>query len=203
MAYATLLELKAFVGIPAADTADDTALQLALDSATAQVEGFCDRVFTADSVATTRDYMVSDTGRIDIDPVSTLTGLIVATDDTGTGSFATTWTSGTDYRLEPINAAAAGVPWDRIVALGTRWFPRNNYRPTVRVTAKFGWPGGTAPQAVKLATLIQASRLFKRKDAPFGVAGSVEFGSEMRLLNEVDRDAQNLLRPYRRQWWVA
>lgn len=203
MAYATLAELKAFVGIPTGDTADDTALQLALDASTTQVEGYTGRVFTADSVATTRDYMVTNTGELDVDPISTLTGLIVATDDNGDGTFETTWTVNTDYRVEPINATAAGVPWDRIVALGTRWFPKNTYRPSVRVTAKFGWPGGTVPQAVKLATLIQASRLFKRKDAPFGVAGSVEFGSEMRLLNEVDRDAQNLLRPFRRNWWVA
>jgi len=203
MAYATLAELKTFVGIPTGDTQDDTALQLALDASSSQVERYTDRVFTADSVATTRDYMVSNTGELDIDPISTLTGLIVATDDNGDGTFETTWTVGTDYRVEPVNAAAAAVPWDRIVALGTRWFPKNTYRPTVRVTAKFGWTGGTTPPAVKLATLIQASRLFKRKDAPFGVAGSVEFGSEMRLLNELDRDAQNLLRPYRRNWWVA
>jgi len=203
MAYATLAELKTFVGIPTADTQDDTALQLALDASSSQVERYTDRVFTADSVATTRDYMVSTTGELNVDPISTLTGLIVATDENGDGTFETTWTVGTDYRVEPINATAAGVPWDRIVALGTRWFPKNTYRPSVRVTAKFGWPGGTVPQAVKLATLIQASRLFKRKDAPFGVAGSVEFGSEMRLLNELDRDAQNLLRPFRRNWWVA
>lgn len=202
MAYATLAELKTFVGIPTADTADDAALQVALDSSSAQVDAYCDRVFTADTSVTTRDYMVTDTGRLEVDPISTLTGLVLSSDDNGDGTFETTWAA-TDYRVEPINAAAAGVPWDRIVALGTRWFPKNAYRPTVRITAKFGWPGGTVPQAVKLACLIQASRLFKRKDAPFGVAGSVEFGSEMRLLNEVDRDAQNLLRPYRRNWWVA
>lgn len=205
MAYATLAELKAFVSIPTADTADDTALQLALDASTTQVEGFCDRVFTADSVAVTRWYEVSDTGQVEVDPISTTTGLVVATDDNGDGTAETTWTLNTDYRLEPINAALATPvePWTRLVALGTKWFPRLRYRPGVSVTAKFGWPAGTVPQAVKLATLIQASRLFKRKDAPFGVAGSVEFGSEMRLLNELDRDAQNLLRPFRRNWWVA
>lgn len=203
MAYATLEELKVFVGIPDNDTADDAALELALDAASAQVDAFCDRTFTADSVATTRDYLISNTGRVDIDPVSTLTGLIVQTDDNNDGTYETTWTIGTDFRAEPVNAAAAGVPWDRLVALGTRWFPKNRYRPGVRVTAKFGWPGGTVPAAVKLATQIQAARLFKRKDSPFGVAGAVEFGSELRLLNEVDRDAQNLLRPYKREWWVA
>lgn len=203
MAYATLSELKAEIGIPDADTVDNTALTLALDAASAQVDAFCDRTFTADSVATTRDYMVTDTGRLDIDPVSTLTGLIVQTDDNADGTYETTWTVGTDFRIEPTNATAAGVPWERLVALGTRWFPRNTYRPGVRVTAKFGWPGGTVPAAVKKATLIQAARLFKRKDAPFGVAGSVEFGSEMRLLEKIDPDALALLKRYRRQWWVA
>ena len=202
MAYATLAEFKAHVGIPVGDTADDAVITIALDAATAQVEEWTGRVFTADAVATTRDYHVTDTGRLDVDPMSTLTGLIVATDDNGDGTYETTWAA-TDYRVEPVNASAAGVPWDRLVALGTRWFPKNTYRPTVRVTAKFGWPGGTPPAAVKLATLIQAARLFKRKDAPFGVAGSVEFGSELRLLNELDRDAQNLLARYRRNWWVA
>lgn len=203
MAYATLAELKAFVGIPTGDTLDDTALTLALDAASGQVDGYCDRTFLADASPTVRWYSVDDTGQLEVDPISTTTGLVVATDENGDGTAETTWTINTDFRLEPINAASAGEPWTRLVALGTRWFPKLQYRPGVSVTARFGWPGGTPPQAVKLATLIQASRLFKRKDAPFGVAGSVEFGSEMRLLNELDRDAQNLLRQYRRNWWVA
>lgn len=203
MPYASLSELKVFIGIPDTDTADDDVLELALEGATSQVDRYTDRVFTADALATTRDYAVGDTSRLDVDPISTLTGLVVATDDNDDGTFETSWTIDSDFRVEPINAAAAGVPWDRLVALGSRWFPKNTHRPTVRVTAKFGWPDGTVPDAVKLATLIQASHLFKRKDAPFGVAGSPEFGSEIRLLNEVDRDAQNLLRRYRRSWWVA
>jgi hypothetical protein len=202
MAYATLNELKGFVGIPTADTADDTTLQSALDSASAQVDAFCDRVFTDGSV-TTRLYTVSDTGRLDIDPISSTTGLVVKTDDNADGTFETTWTLDTDFRLEPINAAAFGEPWTRLSVLGTRWFPKIQYRPGVQVTAKFGWPGGTAPAPVKHATLIQASRLWLRKNAPFGVAGSVEFGSEVRLLAKLDPDVESLLRPYRRNWWVA
>jgi hypothetical protein len=203
MAYATLSELKAFIGIPDADTVDNTILTLALDSATGQIDAWCDRVFTADSVATTRDYVIDQTGYLDVEPISTTTGLIVQTDDNNDGTFETTWTINTDFRLEPINAAAYGEPWTRLVALGTRWFPKLNYRPGVRVTAKFGWPGGTAPAPVKHACLIQASRLFKRKDAPFGVAGSVEFGSELRLLEKMDPDALALLKRYRRNWWIA
>lgn len=204
MAYATLAELRSFVGIPVADTADDVTLQLALDAAGAQVDRFCDRTFGADASVTTRLYAADLGGVLTVDPISTLTGLIVATDENGDGTYETTWTVGTDFRLEPINAAAAGNPWTRLVALGPRWFPRLQYgRPGVSVTAKFGWPGGVAPAPVKEATLIQAARLWKRKDAPFGVAGSVEFGSEMRLLAKLDPDVESLLRPYRRNWWAA
>lgn len=203
MAYATLSQLKDFIGIPDADTQDDDVLNMALDAASQQVERFCDRVFTADSVATVRLYEVSKLGYVDVDPISTTTDLVVKTDDNNDGTFETTWTLGTDFRLEPINASGNGEPWDRIVGLGTRTFPRLAYRPGVQVTAKFGWPGDTVPASVKQATLHQASRLFKRKDAPFGVAGSVEFGSEMRLLERMDPDAIALLVRYRRHWWVA
>jgi hypothetical protein len=203
MAYASLAELKAFVSIPPADTADDTVLTMSLDAATAQIDAFTDRVFVADASPTTRYYTATDTGRLEVDPISSTTGLVVATDDNGDGTYETTWKINTDFRLEPVNAAAAGDPWTRLVSLGTRWFPRLQYRPGVSITARFGWPGGTAPAAVKNAALIQASRLFKRKDAPFGVAGSVEFGSEIRLLAKLDPDVESLLRPYRRNWYVV
>lgn len=202
MAYATLDELKVFVGIPALDEQDDATLTLALDSASAQIDAFCDRTFTADAEVTSRLYRAELGGVITVDPISTLTGLVVETDDDGDGTFETTWDT-SDYRVEPINAAALGEPWTRIIALGTRWFPRLRYRPGVRVTATYGWPGGAAPAPVKQAALIQASRLWKRKDAPFGVAGSVEFGSEVRLLAKLDPDVESLLRPYRRLWWVT
>lgn len=202
MAYASLVELKGYIGI--SDTLDDTYLQFALDAAQAQIDHYCDRTFGADANVTSRVYPSYEiTGTVMVDPISTLTGLIVQTDDNDDGTFETTWTLGTDYRVEPTNAVAYGKPWTRLVSLGPKWWPRNFYHPGVQVTAKFGWPGGVAPAPVKQATLLQASRLWKRKDAPFGVAGSVEFGSEMRLLAKLDPDVESLLRPYRRNWWAA
>jgi hypothetical protein len=52
------------------------------------------------------------------------------------------------------------------------------------------------PASVKLAALLQATRLFKRKEAPFGVAGSLELGSELRLLAKLDPDVEMLLGGY-------
>jgi hypothetical protein len=202
VAYATLAELRAYVGIPVADTADDVTLTLALDAASAQIDAYCGRSFTLDGAVVDRDYSPATTAAVDIDPIGTLTGLVVKTDDNDDGTFETTWTIGTDFRAEPINAAALGVPWTRLVATGTKAFPTTNrYYPGLRVTAKYGW-GASVPAAVKQAALLLGMKLFKRKDAPFGVAGSMEFGSEVRILPG-DMDAERLLNPYRRSWVVV
>lgn len=203
MAYATLAELRDWVGIPVADTADDAKLTLALAAAEAEIDAYCGRApggFGIDGAVVDRDYTPVTDGLVDVDPIATLTGLVVKTDDNDDGTFETTWTVGTDFRVEPTNAAAEGVPWTRIVAAGSKVFPtRNRYFPGVRVTAKYGWPTAVPPP-VKQATLIQAAFLWGRKDARFGVAGSPEFGNELRVESALDRTAQALLGPYRRPW---
>lgn len=52
------------------------------------------------------------------------------------------------------------------------------------------------PSTIKLATLMQAGRWAKRRDAPFGIAGSPETGSEMRLLAKLDPDVEVMLGGY-------
>lgn len=66
----------------------------------------------------------------------------------------------------------------------------------------FGEGGEEIPSAVKQACLIQASRFFVRRTAPFGVAGSPESGTEIRLLARVDVDVAVILGPYI-EWWGA
>ncbi|NIL59971.1 phage gp6-like head-tail connector protein, partial [Salinispora arenicola] len=74
-------------------------------------------------------------------------------------------------------------------------------RGELTITAPWGWPA--IPTAVVLATQLQASRLLTRRDSPYGVAGSPQDGSEMRLLARVDPDVEVVLRPYVRHWWAA
>jgi hypothetical protein len=54
------------------------------------------------------------------------------------------------------------------------------------------------PSAVKLATRLQASRFMARRDSPYGVAGSPDAGSEIRLLSRVDPDVAVALRGFSR-----
>jgi hypothetical protein len=196
--YCTLAELKDYISIPVADTEDDSILEIAIESASRAIDSFTGLRFWTDATVVARYYSTTDEEAVDIpDGIQTTTGLVVKTDDDDDGVYETTWTLNTDFRLEPINAAADGLPWNRIVAVGDRLFPTTIYRG-VEVTAKGGW--SAVPVTVKQACLLQSSRFFKRKDAPFGVAGSVEFGSELRLLSALDPDVQLLLAAYRRPW---
>jgi hypothetical protein len=54
-------------------------------------------------------------------------------------------------------------------------------------------------QPVKQATLLQASRYWKRKDAPFGVAGVGALGQVVSI-GAMDPDIQVLLFPVRRMF---
>jgi len=65
----------------------------------------------------------------------------------------------------------------------------------VRVEGTFGWPA--VPDAVREATILQASRLFTRLDSPLGVAGFGDMGA-MRVSFKGDPDVLMLLAPYRR-----
>jgi hypothetical protein len=65
----------------------------------------------------------------------------------------------------------------------------------VQVTAVFGWPA--IPEPVTQATIIQASRIFKRYDSPLGVAGFGDLGA-IRVSRYLDPDMAQLVEPYRR-----
>lgn len=194
MAYVTLSDLKGFLGI--SDALDDTTLQRALDASEEQVNAYTGRRFTADGAGVIRYYDALDKGTVSIDPLSSVTDLAVAVDQDGDGVFEDTLTADVDFRLNPYNAVVLGQPYTSLVALTGTTFPAGSRR--IKVTGRWGWP--TVPASVKQATLIQAGRLWKRKEAVFGVAGSPEFGNELRLLAALDPDVQALLRPYRHQW---
>ena len=83
-----------------------------------------------------------------------------ATDYTGTGTYGTTLTIGTDFIVCPANALS-DYPARPITELEIAW-SSSSYFPTgmentVQVTAKFGWPD--VPDDVNKACLVQAARL--------------------------------------------
>ncbi len=178
--YVTLAALKQYLKI--SDTFDDDELNDALASASRSIEKYCGRQFNDAGSATARVYYPDSWRRVVVDDFHTTTGLVVKTDQGDDGTYETTW-SATDYLLEPLNGIVdgeTGWPFHRICTTGARWFPVAHYtyllsyRPSVEVTARWGWAAIPAP--VKQACLIIAAETFRLKEAPFGVAGYGEFG---------------------------
>lgn len=201
--YCSSAELAAYARIPVGDTDDDVQIGLAIVAASRAIDDYTDRQFGSIDPAAARAYTWPGTcidGRraLPIDDVQTTTSLAVALDLDGDGTYEQALTNGTDYDLWPYNAAADGKPWTHVVLRPTAvaYFPC--YARGVQVTAKFGWTA--VPDPVKEAALLQANRFLKRRDAAFGVAGSPEMGSEVRLLERLDPDVKVALRPYRRLW---
>lgn len=194
--YVTLSKLKNFVRVN--DTADDEELALDVTAASRAVDRFCGRQFGLAGSAVERYYTARyDRERrrwfVPIDDLMDSTGLVVTIDPDGS---ATTTTA---YRLLPRNAAADDRPWTELHILPSSPVTPDGTEGGVKIAANWGW--SAVPAAVEKATLLQASRLSVRRDAPLGVAGSPEVGSEIRLLAKLDPDVQMLLYGYRK--WVA
>lgn len=176
--YASKTTLKARLNIT--DTNDDTALQLALDSATMEIEGVCGRQFNDAGVASARVYYPDTLTTVVVDDFSTTSGLIVALDYSNAGTYSSIITS-TNYQLEPLNGIVDGTPgwpYHRIRAIQT-WYPLwftsiGDPRTSIQITAQWGWASVPAP--IQEACLLTAEETFKLKDAPFGIAGVSGFG---------------------------
>lgn len=192
--YCTLAELKAALSIT--DNIDDGLLQTAIVSASAFVDGYCYRSLDpATDAVTTRDFIPTATfGPLFIDDCVEI--VEVRLDDDLDGTFADTLTAA-DFQAEPVNATTGGLPlpFTRLRPFEDGYWPTFRGKATVRVSARYGWP--EIPDAVREATILQASRLFTRRDSPLGVAGFGDMGA-MRVSRFIDPDVEMLLAPYRK-----
>ena len=188
--YVTTAELAAFLRIT--DSVDDVQLALAITAASRAVDEHCDRQFGKVDAPAQRLYTPvwrPERGRwvARIDDLMSTTGLTVSV-SAGTVDL---------YTLEPANAAADARPWTQLaIDPDAANQPTGDELNELIVVAPWGWT--TTPPPVRQAVLLQASRFLARRDSPFGVAGSPDLGSEMRLLARVDADVAVSLRGYRR-----
>lgn len=188
--YCTLNEVKAVLGMGTAAHDDDTLLERNVEGASRRIDGWTDRQFYTDGSATARVYQPDNAWEVAVDDISTTSDLVVATDGAGDGSYSTTWTS-SDYQLEPNNNLAKGEAVWRIRAV-EGYFPTNNRRPSVQVTAIWGWP--TVPDSIREACALLAARQFKRKDSLLGVAGFGDLGAI--TVRTIDPDVRDLISQY-------
>lgn len=195
--YCTLAELKASLNI--SDSVDDTALEAAITAASRMIDDYTERFFYVNgSVGSpvTRYYTALDPYTINVDDITTVTE--IATDDNFDFTYGTVFTT-SDFMVEPINNPIKGFPYNRLLAIGSYIFP---YQLPQAVRVKGVWGFTAVPPEVNMATLIQSSRLFGRRQSPFGIAGSPEMGT-VRLYSRLDADVEVLLRPFRKNGGLA
>jgi hypothetical protein len=187
--YATLIDVKAALRIQ--DSLDDSLLETAIESASRMIDGFTARTFSNAGTAV-RNFAATDAINLIIDDAITVTK-VESTDEIG--DTYTEWAA-TDYQLEPVNGRADGLyyPYTGIRAVNTYSWPVVDYQALVKITGTWGW--ASIPTAVKQATIIQASRLFKRLDSPLGVLGMGDMG-QIRVSRYLDPDVEQLVMPYR------
>jgi len=190
--YCTLADVKGALRIPTADTVDDVILELSIEAASRQIDDHCERVFykTANAV---RIFTPRDSYTCEVDDLVSFTSIKSSTSADGT--FDQTWEP-VHYQLEPLNGVAGGIvhPTTLIRAVDDYLFPNYGGEATVQVTGTFGWD--SIPTAIKFATILLSTRLYKRMDSPLGVAGFGDLG--VIRVSRIDPDIDALIMPFKR-----
>lgn len=191
--YVTVAVLKDFMGEP--NSTFDAALGLAVTAASRAIDRWCERPVNGFVGQTqTRYYdVVSSSGPLDLDPLTSITSL--ATDDEADGTYGTVWTA-SDYQLLPLNAAADGLPYTQV-----RTTPTGDYAFPVgpnllKIIGVFGEVASTTtpPPSIQHATMLVAHRLFQRRKSALGLDSSaVELGGTSRTIPSLDPDVKALL----------
>lgn len=191
--YASLSDVKAALRV--SDSVDDSLLELSIEAASREIDGYTQRTFSNAGTAV-RFFYPSDPFTVMLDDVQSVSEIATAIDNK---VFDTVWKT-SDYQLEPLNGIRGGItqPFSQVRAVGDFLFPLWNQEPygesSVRVTGVWGWP--TVPTQVRQATILLAMRQFKRYDSPLGVAGFGDLGAIR--VGRVDPDVESLIAPFRK-----
>jgi hypothetical protein len=188
--YATLNQLKAAVRIT--DAIDDSLLEMAVESASRMIDAECDRSFFTSGTAT-RDFTPNDAYTVDTDDLTQIVSVKI--DDDGDLTYAITLQT-SDYQAEPVNRLVSGntFPIYRLRMIGDYLLPLWGQQATVRIEGVYGFT--PTPIQITQATIIQASRIYKRLDSPLGVAGFGDMGAIR--VGKVDPDVAQLIRPFKK-----
>lgn len=184
--YITLAQAKAFMG----DTTSthDADIATAITAASRAIDSHCNRQFGTVSAPVARIYTAwphyeRGVWVVDIDDLYDATGLTVTVAGVAL----------TDFTLEEVNALADGKVYTSLVVNRTSAVqPCGADNEVSATSAKWGW--SAVPTQVVQASYLQTSRFANRRNSPYGVAGSPDMGSELRLQSKLDPDVAMSLR---------
>ena len=187
--YCTLAQLKSSLRIT--DSVDDELLELAIESASREIDQACERFFyQLDSQ--TRYYRALDPYLVETDDIRSITS--VKTSEGGDGVYDTVWQP-KDWQEEPLNGYVSGIPHPttRLVAIDDYLWPVDQSgEALVEIVGDFGWE--SVPTAITQATVLLSARIYKRNDSPLGVAGIGDLG--VIRVGRLDPDVQTLIHPF-------
>lgn len=182
--YLTVAEFKASQRIDPADVVDDVEIGVWITAASRAIDAHCSRQFGSIAAAGARVYRRPPYWDpslclwcVDIDDVQDTTGMTIAAVALASSGAV----------LLPDNAPVETRPYERV---GFTQYAA----PTMPLTVIARWGWTAVPTQVKGACRLQTNRFIKRRDSPYGVAGSPAAGSELRLLSRVDPDVAVALR---------
>lgn len=185
--YVSGAELRAYVR---STVAADLSLFVGwADAASRAVDASCHRQFGWAETAETRTYVprwARSIARWAL-PIDDLQGADVA-DLTVLDPTGATVTGST---LLPVDAPNEGLPYTRL-ALPVGAYVAGPLDAWQVTAPRWGWTA--TPGRVVTATYLQGARLAWRRQAPAGIAGSPDSGSEVRLLAKLDADVAVTLR---------
>jgi hypothetical protein len=184
--YVTAGNLDSYLEI--GDTVDDVLLAGWATASSRAVDNWANRQFGQTATAVSRTYRrvpfynpTSGLWELQIDDLQDLTGFTV-----NGVAFASSGAV-----LLPDNAPSDGVPYTRI-GFAIQPAPISPGVTVVNtLVGKWGW--SAVPAAVPAACKLQAARWNFRRNAPAGVAGSPDQGSEVRLLARLDPDVATVM----------
>jgi hypothetical protein len=159
--------------------ADVIQQEYAIEAASRWIDQYCDTRFYTSTFDETRYYTADNWRKLFItDDLLSITTF--KTDDDDDGTYETTWAT-SDYLLKPTNAALDGEPYRWIeVDYDSSYSLPILVQNGVQIIGKFGYSSGVSqvcPAPVRQACLLLSARMYRRKDAILGVAGTSALGT--------------------------
>lgn len=183
--YVTPVELGQHLNMRNPDAGQTEMLTRAIEAASAQIDGVCGRSFAA--VPETRYFTALTAAILDVGYASAID--LIEVDSFGDYSYGSPLPISAYFMTDSL-----GRRYVQLNSTAVDTFPLHTNG--VRVAGLFG--EAAVPPDVKMAAMLQAARLWKRKDAIFGeIAGENGY---MRIREWFDMDARQLLKD---GGWIA
>ena len=200
--YCDKADVKNRIGL--SGSGQDNNIDNAINAASRQIDALTGRVFWKTATAEAKYFNAVNPFFIDLPyDIANTTSLSIALDTTDDGTYDSTLVLDTDYYVLPLAPKVIAVrdgityyePYNQIRILETRSSERFDIQipKNIKITAFWGYD--IIPDAIAEACIIQATRLWKRKDAPFNVYGSADTG-QVELRSKFDTDALELIKTH-------